>query len=266
LNIQHSVVPILALTREVSPRITECELTFLERKPIDVEKAIQQHVAYERALESLGCHIEPIEPAPDHPDGVFVEDAAVVLDEVAIIPRLGAESRRGEVDSVARAVQRYRPLMHMEEPGTLDGGDVLRVGRTLYVGTTERTNSDGIRQLREFVAAFSYTVRPVEVHGCLHLKTAATEIDDDTVLINPLCVEASVFTGLQTLAVDPREPFAANALRIGDTLLMATAHERTSALLERRGYRVMTIDISEMQKAEAGVTCCSLIFPAVPPA
>jgi dimethylargininase len=244
----------------VSPRIVECELTFLERVPIDVERATAQHAEYERSLETLGCRLIHVQPLPDHPDGVFVEDAAVVLDEVAVITRPGASSRRGEVDTVARALEPYRPVRRMYEPACLDGGDVLRVGRTLYAGRSSRTNDRGIAQLREFVSSFGYAVIPTTFRGCLHLKSAATSIADDTVLLNPEWVDPRAFTGLQTVEIDAREPFAGNVLRIGDTVLSAGAHVRTNAALEESGFRLVTVDISEMQKAEAGVTCCSLLI------
>jgi dimethylargininase len=227
--------------------------------PIDPVRAAAEHAAYERTLESLGCRVEHIDPAPEHPDGVFVEDAAIVLDEVAVITRPGAESRRGETESVARALQRYRPLRHMQEPATLDGGDVLLAGRTLFVGRTERTNDHGVAALRGFVSPFGYAVVPVSVRECLHLKTAATAIDDDTILINSKCVDRKSFAGFEVLDVDRREPFAANVMRVGETLVMAATHTATRAMLERRGYRVAAADIAEMQKAEGGVTCCCLL-------
>lgn len=252
----------IALTRDVSPRIVECELTHLERQPIDPARAAEQHAEYERALETLGCRVVRMESAPEHPDGVFVEDAAVVLDEIAVITRPGAESRRGETETVVRALEPYRRLARMHAPATVDGGDVLRVGRTLYVGRSERTNVKGIAQLRELVAPFGYNVLPTLFHDCLHLKSAATQIAGDTLLINPDWVEPRTFSGLQTIAIDPREPFAGNVLRLGDTLLSAVAHPHTNHVLEERGFRVVTVDISEMQKAEAGVTCCCLVVNA----
>ncbi len=248
----------IAITRDVSPRIGECELSYLEREPIDAAKAAAQHAAYERRLEELGCRLVRIEPAPEHPDGVFVEDAAVVLGEVAVITRPGAPSRRGETASVARALVPFRPLMLIEEPGTLDGGDVVHVGRRLYVGRSARTNDEGIAQLRQLVAPFGYDVVPVRFEGCLHLKSAATAVDDETILMNRQWVEP--FGGLSTIEIDPAEPSAANVLRIGDTLVCAASNPRTRLMLEQRGYRVVTVDVTEMEKAEGGVTCCCLSF------
>ena len=250
----------IAITRAVSPRISECELTFRDRTPIDAGRAAAQHEAYEHWLETAGCRIVRAAPAPAHPDGVFVEDAVVVLDEVAVMTRPGAPSRRGETESVARALHRYRAVRSVEEPGTIDGGDVLRVGHTLFVGQTYRTNNRGISQLRDVAGDLGYTVVPTPVRDCLHLKSAATAIDGHTILYDPECVEPHHFEGLDTVAVDPGERPAANALRVGDRLLMSASYPRTRQLLETRGYAVDTIEFDEMEKAEAGVTCCSVIF------
>ncbi|MEO5818820.1 MAG: dimethylargininase, partial [Gemmatimonadaceae bacterium] len=162
---------MIALTRPVSPTLADCELTHLERVVIDVERAAQQHAAYEALLESLGADIVRAAAAPDHPDAVFVEDTAIVLDEIAVITRPGAASRRGELDAVASLLSAYRVLLTLTDPATLDGGDVIRMGRTLYVGRSGRTNEAGIEQLRRLIAPHDYRVVPVDFAGCLHLKS-----------------------------------------------------------------------------------------------
>jgi dimethylargininase len=240
-----------ALVRAVSPRIRECELSFIEREPIDYERAAAQHAAYERCLESLGCEIEQIEAAPDHPDGVFVEDAAIVLDGFAVITRPGAESRRGETESVARTLGKYRTLRRIAGPATLDGGDVLRVGDTLYVGRSQRTDDAAIEQLRAWCR-----VVPVDFSGCLHLKSAVTAVGPGTLLANRDWVDTSQFEGFDV--IDVEEVHAGNALRLGDTVIIGN-YPRTAAALRSRGFDVRTLDVSELAKAEAGVTCCSLL-------
>lgn len=234
----------IALTRALSPRINECELSFLEREPIDYERAVAQHDAYERCLESLGCTVVHVDPAPEHPDGVFVEDAAVIFDHYAWITRPGADSRRGEIDSVAKALAPYRDLRYIEAPSTMDGGDVLRIGDDVFIGRSARTN---------FSAAVEFT-------GCLHLKSAVTAIGPRTLLFNPEWVDVRQFGDVEAIAIDPDEPLAANALRLGDAILLGEAYRRTRRILESRGYRVVAVDISELARAEAGVTCCSLII------
>ncbi|MGH7474905.1 MAG: dimethylarginine dimethylaminohydrolase family protein [Longimicrobiales bacterium] len=250
---------MIALTRPVSPRLASCELTHSQREPIDVERAARQHAAYEHTLRALGCHVVRLPAAPELPDSVFVEDTAVVLDEVAIIARPGAASRRPETAAVAEALAGYREPRLMTAPATLDGGDVLRIGRTLFVGRSSRTNAAGIAQLAELTAAYGYEVVPVEVRGCLHLKSAVTLVADDTVLLNPAWVEPSVFAALRVVDVDPAEPAAANALRLATRVVYDASHERTARRLQARGIRLARVDLSELAKAEGGVTCCSVV-------
>lgn len=250
---------LIAFTRAVSPTLADCELTHLDRTPIDVARAVQQHALYEAALTALGCTVQRVPAAPDNPDAVFIEDTAVVVDEVAVITRPGADSRRTEVEAVAAALAPHRGLHHIRHPGTLDGGDVMLVGRTLYVGRTPRTNDDGIAQLAEAVRSYGYAVTPVEVQGCLHLKSAVTALDDTTVLCSPRWVRPASFAPLRVVAVDPQEPNAANVVRVGGTLLAAEAYPRTNAALVAQGYTLVTVPADELAKAEGAVTCCSVL-------
>jgi dimethylargininase len=250
----------IAITRAVSPSIADCVLTHLARRPIDYGKALAQHHAYETALRELGCLVQTL-PADDSlPDSVFVEDVAVVLDEVAVLTRPGAPSRRAETAAVAAALAPYRPVLTIEGPATVDGGDVLRIGRTLYVGLTERTDQSAIDQLAELLAAHRYEVRAVPVDGCLHLKSAATLVAPGTVLCNQRWIDPSRFTGALVLEVDSGEPYGANGLLVGDRLIYPTSFPATRRILERRGLRLVPLDVSELQKAEGAVTCCSLVF------
>lgn len=249
-----------AITRAPSPNIAACELTHLERVAIDAARAAAEHDAYERTLEELGCTVERLPAEPDLPDSVFVEDTAVVLPELAVVTRPGAASRRPETASIARTLSRYRPLHTIVEPATMDGGDVLRIDRNLYVGLTSRTNAGAVAQLREILEPFGYTVRGVSVQGCLHLKSAASWLGGSAVLLNPDQVEEELFTGVERIHVHPGEPRAANVLRIGGALLCATACVLTRKRLEKHGYEVRPVDITELAKAEAGMTCSSLIL------
>jgi dimethylargininase len=252
---------LMAITREISASIQACELTHLERVPIDLDRARAQHTAYEWALVEAGCTVRRLPAGAEMPDAVFVEDVAVVLDEGAIICRPGAESRRAETPGVLDALARHgRPLQAITAPGTVDGGDVLVVGRQVFVGSSGRTNRTGIDQLTRILEPVGYTVRAVPVRGCLHLKSAATAIAPDTLLINREWVAADVFAGLSLLDIDPQEPYGANALAIADVVVYPAAFPRTRERLERRGLRVRPVDVAELQKAEGAVTCCSLIF------
>ena len=251
---------LTAITREVSASINNCELSFHARKPIDVAKAIAQHKAYQDCLTELGVRVVSLPAEPDLPDAVFVEDLAVVVDEVAVVTIMGTPSRRPEARSIADALSRYRPIKFLGEPATLDGGDVLCIGRRVFAGLSQRTNSEGIAQLRDMLQAFDYEVQPVEMRDCLHLKSACSYIGNDTILINRALIDAEQFHGFELLDVSDEEPNGANALLIEDVVIIAASFPKTRALLEQRGFRVQTIDLSELQKAEAGVTCCSLIF------
>jgi dimethylargininase len=250
---------LIALTRSVPPSIARCELTHLEREPIDPERAAAQHAQYEDALRRMGCLVERLPDLPDHPDSVFVEDTAIVLDEVAVVTRPGAESRRGEPRSTAAALRAYRPVVEIDAPATIDGGDVLVAGRRVFVGLSGRTNEHGVRQLSAAVAPFGYEVTTVAIDGCLHLKSAATAIGPAAVLCNPRWVDPRVFDGLEVMTIAPAEPFAANVVTIGAMVLCAAAHPVTAAALARRGLAVYSVDVSELARAEGAVTCCSLL-------
>jgi dimethylargininase len=234
---------LVAVTRAVPSSVNRCELTHVDRAPIDVEVARVQHAAYERALESLGCTIVGAAAADDLPDSVFVEDIAVIADDVAVITRPGAESRRAEIDGVADALRRYRELRFIEAPGTIDGG------------LTARTNAAGIEQLGRYLGV---DVVAIPVRGALHLKTAVTQIGENAVLINRDWVDG--FDDYERIDVHPDEPFAANALLVAGSLIYSSAFPRT---LERlKNFDVRVVDASELAKAEGGVTCCSVLFTA----
>ncbi len=222
--------------------------------------AAEQHSVYENALIAAGCVIQRLPDLSEQPDSVFVEDTAVVLPEIAIIARPGAASRRAEVPSVADALRQHRPLKSIESPGTLDGGDVLVIGSTIYIGKSARTNSEGIRQLAGFASPYGYAVRPVKVSRCLHLKSAVTQVGDDVILLNSTWVDSSCFEGMNKIEVHPDEPFAANALRIGQSVIYPRNYDKTRRRLEENGIDVHLVEGDELQKAEGGVTCCSILL------
>lgn len=237
-----------------------CELTHQARVPIDFDLARAQHRAYEQALRDAGYLVDHLEGGSDLPDSVFVEDIAVVFDELAIITRPGADSRRHEVTAVARALDRYRKLEFIVPPGTLDGGDVLVCGQRVFAGVSTRTNRDAIAQVHHMLAPHGYTVRDVVVHGCLHLKSAVTALADDLLLINPAWIDKAALPGFRFVEVDPSEPSGANALRLDDRIIYSSAFPRTAERIRQAGLRVHAIETTEVAKAEGAVTCCSLIL------
>src|SRR3954464_5858375 len=255
----NSLSMLLALIRAVPRSIDRCELTHLERTPIDYAKAVREHDAYEECLRRLGCRVQRLPEAHDMPDSVFVEDTAVVFDEIAVIARPGAVSRRGEVEAAAHALRPHRQLAFIEPPATLDGGDVLVTPGKVFVGITPRTNADGARQLAAYVAPFGFETIPVPVTGCLHLKSAVTLARVGTVVINPDWVDAAVFEGFDRIDIAPEEPMAANVLLMGDRVVCAEEHPRTRQRLEAHGIVTVTVPAAELARAEGGVTCCSLL-------
>ena len=253
---------LTAITRAVSPAIVNCELSFIPRQPMDLQIARAQHHAYERLLEKLGARVVSLPAEPDLPDSMFVEDPAVVLDELAVIFPLGTESRRPEAASLAQAISKFRKLQHVTLPGTLEGGDILRIGRRLFVGLTKRSNAEGMRQLSAILAPHHYEVIAVPVTGCLHLKSAVTFLGRDTLLGNRAWFDPTPFSGYHWIEVDPAEPHAANALALGHTIIFPASFPHTRARIEVADFHVTPLDISELQKAESGLTCSSLIFEA----
>ena len=237
-----------------------CELSFREREPIDIARAQRQHRAYEACLCELGVTVISLAAEPDYPDAVFVEDPAIVLEEIALMTHTGAESRRGESTSLARELERFRELRWMREPATLDGGDVMRADKTLYVGHSGRTSAAGIQQLAAEVEPLGYRVQPVEVRGCLHLKSGCSYLGDGMVLVYRPWVDTGAFAGLRL--VDAPDEESVNVLRIGDTVLVAEGFPRTAESIESLGLRVRALDNSELRKAEGALTCCSLVFEA----
>ena len=248
----------VAFTRAVSPRLAECETTQTER--VDVVRAAVQHAAYEQALLEAGFEVRRLPALDDFPDGVFVEDTALLLGAHAVILRPGAASRACETESVADALASDFAL-HRLATGHVDGGDVLRIGRTLYVGISTRTDLAGIRALGELVAPLDYRVVPVPVAGGLHLKSAATCVND-VLVHNPAWVAPHHFAGIEPLAVAPGEALGGNVLLAGETLLTTADSPRTADALAARGFEVVSLDISEMRKADAALTCMSLIGEA----
>jgi len=253
---------LTAITRAVSPGMVDCELTFVARQPIDLSIAREQHRAYEQLLEKLGARVISLPAEPALPDSMFVEDPALVLDELAVILPLGTESRRAEAVSLAQALSKFRKLEYVTPPATLEGGDVLRIGRKLFTGLSSRTNTEGIRQLAAILAPHEYKVIAVPVSGCLHLKSAVTYLGRNTLLANRAWFDPAPLAGYDWIDVAPDEPHAANALTFNNTVIFPASFPRTRARIEAAGFHIAPLDISELQKAESGLTCSSLIFNA----
>jgi dimethylargininase len=253
---------LTAITRAVSPALANCELSFIDRAPIDMAKAREQHRAYENSLAQLGARVISLPAEPELADSMFVEDPAIVLDELAVVFPLGTETRRREAATLAKALAPFRKIEYVTLPGTVEGGDILRVGKKLFVGLTVRTNDEGIRQLRTILDPYGYEVIAARVTGCLHLKSAVTHLGNNVLLANRAWFDTAPFSGFEWVDVDPGEPHAGNALALNGSVLFPASFPKTRTRIEARGFPVLPLDIAELQKAESGLTCSSLIFDA----
>jgi dimethylargininase len=251
---------MIALTRLPSVNLHACERTYVPRGGIDYALAARQHVAYCGVLTECGARVITLPAEPHLPDSTFVEDTAIVLDEVAVLCSMGAEPRRAEPRLMEPVLREHRQIESIELPATIDGGDVLRVGRTLLVGRSSRTSDAAIAALSAIGARYGYDIIPVAVRGCLHLKTACTALPDGRLIVNREWIDADALTGRELIDVPAAEPWAANSLSLKGQVLLDAAHPQTAELIERLGAPVHRIELSEFAKAEGGVTCLSLLI------
>jgi dimethylargininase len=254
----------VALTHIISPDIARCELSFIERTPIDYDLAVQQHKAYCALLEECGLRVIELTVNKAYPDSTFIEDTAFVVQEIAVMARMGAGSRRGEVPGIESVLATYRTIDRILPPATLEGGDVLRAGQKVFVGITPRTNAAGVSSLAAILKPFAYRVIPVPVRGCLHLKSACTLIGAETILMNPYWIDPDPFKGFRVITVPEAEPWGANALLIDTLVGVHAGFRRTIEILHDLRLQVKTVDISELLKAEAGMTCSSIVLEDTP--
>lgn len=251
----------IAFVNKPTQAIGNCELTFIDRDPVHLQKALEQHSNYANALTQAGLKVVSIDINTESPDAAFIEDVAIILDEVAIVTSMGTPSRRPEVESISEMIAPYRYIIHkIQLPATIEGGDVLQVGKKVFVGHSSRTNQNGIKALTDLLNPHSYQVIPVSVHGCLHLKTGVTALNEDTFVVNPKWIDTSIFKENLLIEVAENESFAANVLRVGEKLIVNAAYPKTAEKIQKAGFRFDVVDISEFSKAEAGLTCLSLIF------
>jgi dimethylargininase len=247
-----------ALVRPPSARLAEGIVTHVERRPVDVGRARAEWTAYVAELDAAGWEIVELPVDDESPDSVFIEDTVVIHDDLAIITRPGASSRRAETDVVAQACGRLAvAVASIASPGTVDGGDVLRAGDTVYVGTGGRTNDDGVAQLRNLLEPRGARVVAVALTGILHLKTGAAALPDGTFVAHgPLLAHAPLFPGLWAVP----EPSGAQVVVLGERrLLIAADCPRSAELYTRAGYETRVVEIGEFQKLEGAVTCLSVL-------
>lgn len=236
------------------------ERTYAGRDPIDVQLSLRQHAAYQDALRECGATVLTLDVNRSMPDCVFVEDTAIVLDEVAVMMSMGAESRRGEPAGIEPTLAQFREVKHVRLPATIDGGDVVRAGRSLFVGASARTNAAGIEALRDIVRPYGYSVTAIPVLECLHLKSACSALPDGRFLVNSNWIDTSPLPTGALMQVAAAEPDAGDVLVIGNQVIVSDAFPDTAADLDRCGFDVRPVSVSEFAKAEGAVTCLSLVF------
>ncbi len=251
---------LIAITHVVSPRISECELTFLERSAIDFELAALQHTGYCDTLKRLGVEVKMLDGNSQFPDSVFVEDTAIVVDELAVICMPGAVSRRGETALIEKELSEYRETIRIGLPATVDGGDVLQIGKKIFVGLSSRTNSFAIDELKRILSPHGYEVTAVKTAGSLHLKSACTAINEETIIVNPDWIDVGQLAGFKFVNTAPGEERSANVLRVAGTVCVQAGFPHAADAIDAIGETVEIIDTSELGKAEAGLTCSSIIF------
>jgi dimethylargininase len=249
----------VAITHVPSPNMQQYERTYVGGDVIDFDLALEQHAGYQDALRFCGAEVVTLTVNSALPDCVFVEDAAIVLDEVAVMMSMGAESRRPEPAGLEPEIAKYRPIERVALPGTIDGGDVVRSGRALFVGESPRTNAEGIASLRAVLWPYGYSVTGVPVHGCLHLKTACSTLPDGRFLVNANWIDVRPLGSAGLLHVPANEAWAGDVLVIGSRIIVSDAFPETMLLLRNEGFEVVPVSVSEFAKAEGGVTCLSLV-------
>ncbi len=252
-----------AIVRVPGPNLADGLSTSDLGKP-DYRTALQQHERYVEALHAAGVTVEVLDPLPRYPDAHFVEDVAVVTPELAVITRPGAEARRGEEDAIEQVLARYRHVARIREPATLDGGDVLIVGRRAFIGISERTNEEGARQVDEILAPCGYASTTVLVESGLHLKSHVSVVAGDTLLIADSKRDGGSkgghFAAFRQIVVDEGDEYAANSLRVNDRILMPAGYPRLFEKLVALRTDIVQLDMGEMRKMDGGVTCLSVRF------
>jgi len=251
---------LIAVTNAPSPLLHLGVRTFADEAALDHATAVRQHAQYRDALQQCGCRVVTLDVNREYPDSVFVEDTALVLDEVAIMMSPGAASRRDEPRAIEPTLREYRPVVRVELPATIDGGDIVRSDRHLYAGASQRTNAAGIAALGALSRPYGYEVTGIPVHGCLHLKSGCSALPDGRFLVNADWIDVSPLPSDRLLHVPATEPWAGDVLVIGERIIVSDAFPETTDLLERQGWEVVPVPVSEFAKVEGGVTCLSLVF------
>jgi len=247
-----------AIVRDVAESYDQCVTT--QQESIDVPLAKTQHQHYCNALKKAGVELIHIDADNRLPDCCFVEDTAIIVDDVAIITNPGARSRREEVAAMEKAISKYRTVHRISPPATIDGGDVLKVGKKIFVGLSQRTTQDSIDQVAQMVKSSNYEVIPVPIHKTLHLKSAVTALSDSYIIMAQGFFDARIFTGYEKIEVPPGEEYAANCLSVNENIFIPRGFPQTKSLIVRAGFSIVELENSEFRKGDGALTCLSVLF------
>lgn len=249
-----------AIVRKPGQSLTGGLTTAHLGKP-DYKRALKQHGTYIKALKCCGVRVKVLEADEQYPDAVFVEDTAVLPERCAVVTRPGAPSRRGEEVSIKNTLKNiYTCVETITAPAALEGGDVMRVGNHFYVGLSARTNEQGYRQFAEILHKYGYTASPVKMEKCLHLKTGLAYLENNNLLVAGEFIAHEEFKKFNRIIIDESESYAANCIWVNDVVLVPLGFPKTKAAIERAGYSVMEVDVSEFRKLDGGLSCLSLRF------
>ena len=249
-----------AIARKPGPNFAQGITTAVNEESPKYETLVNQHKEYISTLKSIGLEVILLNALPDHPDAYFVEDTAVVATDVAVITNPGADARKGEEETIAPVLAQYRKTEKIRPPGTVDGGDILQVGKHFFIGVSERTNHEGAGQLSHILKRYGYTCTIVAVGEGLHFKSSVNYVGQNTLLVTEDFSENAQFEGYDTIVVDSIESYAANTLFINDHLLVPRGYPDTRKKLEMLNFKIIELDTSEVRKMDGGLTCMSLRF------
>jgi len=249
-----------AITRSISDRFQEAVTLAPALEPINVSLARKQHSAYVAALRFLGLTVTELPPLAEHPDCCFVEDCAIYAEGVALITQLGAPSRQGEESTVADALAPFARIERMTAPATLDGGDCMRVGKRWYVGQSARTNAAGIAKVRAVFEPLGFEIDEVPLNNVLHLKCVCSPLGDNCILLAHGSLPRHTFRGVEVVEIPEDETYAANCVRVHDTVLVSRGFPNAATALKAAGFTVLPLEMSEIKKADGSLTCLSILL------
>jgi dimethylargininase len=249
-----------AIVRDVPESFRESVSVLNTSHDIDLEIAKMQHLKYCNTLSKLGINIIRLDTDDSLPDCCFTEDIIAIADDIAIITNPGIQSRVAETKALEKTLSVFKDVFRITSPGTIEGGDVLKIEKTIYIGISSRTNMEGIRQFTSILEPRGYWIKPVEIRNTLHLKSVCTYLGNRRIILAEGYFDINVFSGFEKIIVPREEEYCANCLFVNNRVLIPKGFPKTKALIEAKGLIVSELEMSEFRKADGAVTCLSVIF------